>query len=226
MEPTLCKNHIPPSCTRRQVICSCAQDGFTLIEVVLTIALLALVLGLVMPRIGSNPSLSESSRHLIAAIQSLYTAAVASNRTYHLNIDLDRQIYWATVVTSDGDRPPTERSLAFRAALPSSIKIEDVTTGRQAKATAGNVSIEFFPGGRVAQTVIHLSNPDRIIAMVLNPLTGAVRVFDHYYVEPSKESLSEEYRDFFKALPLPPVLPVQQMQQARQIEQAQQAVQP
>ncbi|MDQ6733001.1 MAG: prepilin-type N-terminal cleavage/methylation domain-containing protein, partial [Nitrospirota bacterium] len=104
---------------RRRFVGSPAQAGFTLIEVVLTVSLLAIVLALVLPRIGTTPSLSESSRHLVGAIHSLYTAAASSNRTYRLHIDLDKHIYWATVFTGDGDRLPTDPSLAWRTALSS-----------------------------------------------------------------------------------------------------------
>jgi hypothetical protein len=174
-----------------------------------------------------TPSLSESSRHLVGAIQSLYTAAAASNRAYRLNIDLDQHIYWATVFTSDGDRLPSDPSLAFRTALRSPVRFEDVTTSRHDKVTAGKVFIQFFPGGKVDQAVIHLSNhTDQILAMVLNPLTGGVHVSDGYYMEKPGVSVPEAYREFFKALPAPPVLPTQQIQQTRQIEQVQQAIQP
>lgn len=186
------------------------QDGFTLIEVVLTLALVALVLGLVLPRAGLTPSVSDTSRRLIGAIQSLHTASTASNRTYRLHIDLDRQTYWATVFTSDGDRPPSDPSVAFRTTLPSPVRFEDVTTRRHGRATAGKVFIEFFPGGRADQAVIHVSNhADRLLAMVLNPLTAEVHVSDRY-VEPTKASVQEIYREFFTALPLPRALPIPQ----------------
>ena len=55
---------------------------------------------------------------------------------------------------------------------------------------------------------------------MLNPLTGGVRVFDHYYVETPKVSVPEAYREFFKALPPPPTLPIQQALQAQQTLQA------
>ena len=183
-----------------------AEGGFTLIEVALTIALLAVSLGLVLPRIGIAPSLSASSRHLVGAIQALFTAAAASNRTYRLNIDLDQHIYWATVLTTDGDRLPSDPLLASRTALPSTIRFEDVTIGRHGKVTAGKVFIEFSPGGLIDRAVIHLSNhTDQILTMVLNPLTGGVHVTDRY-MEPSALSVPEAYREFFRALP-PPLTP-------------------
>jgi hypothetical protein len=107
------------------------------------------------------------------------------------------------------------------------VRFEDVTTDRHGRATAGKALIEFFPGGRVDRAVIHLSDhAGRLVAMALNPLTGGVQVSDRYDMEPPKALVSETYREFFKALPPPPVLPIQQAQQPQQIQQAQQAVQP
>jgi prepilin-type N-terminal cleavage/methylation domain-containing protein len=178
-----------------------AERGFTLIELVLTIALVAVALALVLPRIGITPSLTASSRHLVGAIHALFTAAAASNRTYRLNIDLDQHAYWATVLTTDGDRLPSDPLLASRTTLPSRVRFEDVTTGLQGKVTAGKVLIEFFPGGLMDRAVIHLSNhTDQILTMVLNPLTGGVQVNDRY-MEPPEPSVPEAYRQFFKALP-------------------------
>jgi len=198
--------------TRRLFVGSYAQSGFTLIEVTLTVALLTLVLALVLPHINLTPSVADSGRRLVGAIQSLHTAAAASNRTYRLHIDLDQHVYWSTVSTSDGDRLPGDPAVAFRSALTSPVRFEDVTTGRHGKAKAGKVYIEFFPGGRVDPAVIHLSNQsDRIMALVVEPLTGDIQISDHYYMDPPKASISEGYREFFKALPLPPVLPLQRV---------------
>lgn len=177
------------------------EAGFTLIEVVLTIALLALVLTLVLPRVSITPSFSTSTRHLVGAIQSLFTAAAGSNRTYRLNIDLDQHMYWASVLTSDGDRFPSDPSLGFRTVVPSGIRFEDITTGRYGRATTGKVFIEFLPGGRMDRAVIHLSDhANQMVTMVLNPLTGGVQVSDGYR-EPPKAVVPETYQEFFKALP-------------------------
>lgn len=182
-----------------------AQSGFTLIEVVLTIALLALVLGLVLPRINGTPSLSDSSRRLVGVIHSLSTAAAATNRTYRLHVDFTQQAYWSTVMTRDGDRPPSDPSLAFRTTLVSPIKFEDVTTPRSGKVREGKVFVEFFAGGRVDQSVIHLSNQnDRMVALLVNPLTGSVHVSDGYYVDQPKRPVPDAYRQLLTALPLPP----------------------
>lgn len=178
-----------------------AERGFTLIELVLTVALMAAALALVLPRISITPSLSTSSRHLIGAIHSLFTAAATSNRTYRLNIDLDQQMYWASLLTTDGDRLPTDPLLASRTVLPSTVRFVDVIMGRQGTVTAGKVFIQFGSGRRVDRAVIHLANQtDEILTMILNPLTGAVQVIDRY-TELSERSVPESYREFFKALP-------------------------
>lgn len=192
------------------------EGGFTFIEVALTVGLLAMIAGLVLPRVSLTPSLPESGRQLMRAIRSLTTAAAASNQTYRLHLDLDRHVYWATLFTPDGDRVPSDPALAFRTALPSTIRFEDATIGHQGKATVGRVVIEFLPGGRTDRAVIHLTDQiDQRLAMVIHPLTGKIEVSDRYFVEPPKVALPESYRQFFQALP-PSPLPIPQAQRPSQ----------
>ena len=177
------------------------ERGFTLIEMVLTIALLGIVLALVLPRIGLSSSVSASSRQLAGTVRALFIAAASSNHFYRLNVDLDRQVYWATMLTADGDRLPSDPALAFRTALPSTVGLDDITTGRHGRVTAGKVFIQFFPGGRVEPAVIHLSNhEDQFVTLVVNPLTGGVHATDRY-LEPTALPVPETYLAFFKALP-------------------------
>ena len=39
------------------------------------------------------------------------------------------------------------------------------------------------------------------MASVVEPLTGDIQISDRYYNDPPKASISEGYREFFKALP-------------------------
>ena len=177
------------------------QAGFTLIELALTLALLGLILALVLPRITTTPTLSASARQLVGTIHSLFTAAASTKRAYRLHVDLDQQIYWATVLTTDGDRLPSDPSLVSRTALPSTVGFQDIHTVRYGKVTSGRIFIQFFPGGRVEPAVVHLSNQaQQVLTLVLNPLTGGVRIADHY-LERSAPGVPEAYLSFFQPLP-------------------------
>ncbi|MEP6600558.1 MAG: prepilin-type N-terminal cleavage/methylation domain-containing protein [Nitrospirota bacterium] len=181
------------------------EAGFTLIEIIVTMALLGLVLAVALPRVGVVSTMPSSSRHMIGTIQSLFTAAASSKKTYRLYFDLDQQAYWAMVLTTDGDRLPTDPSLARRESLPSGIRFRDVSTFQHGKTTSGKVFVQFFPGGRMEPAVIHLSDRNES-AMTLwtNPLTGAVQTADGL-LEPQNPPIPEGYYAFFQPLPPAPI---------------------
>ncbi len=191
----------------RDALARLHEHGFTLIEIIMTLALLGLVFALVLPQTGAGNPLPSFSRQLIGAMQSLFTAASSSKILYRLYFDLDQRSYWAMRATTDGDRLPADPSLAYRGALPSKARFVDIRTAQHGKVTAGKVFVQFFPGGRAEQAVIHLSDQsEQVMTLILNPLTGAVQVMEEYR-EPPVPAIPDAYLSFFQRLPPPPVLP-------------------
>lgn len=196
---------ILPLASRLEPRTRVAEAGFTLIEVVVTLALLGWVLVLALPKIGLVGTLSSSSRQMIGTIQALFTAADSSKKTYRLYVDLDQQAYWAMALTTDGDRLPTDSSLARRESLPIGIRFRDVSTFQHGKVTLGKVFIQFFPGGRMEQAVIHLSDRSgETMTLWTNSLTGAVQTMDRMWDPPSPLIL-DRYYAFFHLLPPAPI---------------------
>ena len=169
--------------------------GFTLVEIIIVIALQGLVLSLVLPRMGTAGNVSSASRQLIGMIRALSLTASATQKTHRLYLDLDQQTYWAVVVESDGERPPVDAFLAQRVSLPASIQFRDATTLRQGKLGTGRAMIQFYPTGRAERSVIHLSDAaPTTLTLVLNPLTGGVQVSDGYMEPNPVQPVAEQFR--------------------------------
>jgi len=172
------------------------QHGFTLVELIIVMALLGLVLGLVLPRMSGAGTATSASRQLIGMMRMLYVTAPANQKTYRLYLDLDARAYWAMSVEPDGERTPADSSLAQRVSLPPDVRFSDMTTVHQGKVGVGRALIQFFPLGRTERSVIHVADDQTTLTLVLNPLTGTVRVLDGYKEPSPPQPVPEQYRPF------------------------------
>ena len=149
---------------------------------------MSLVSLLVIPKLQSflGPDLSGTARHLIATIRHLRDQAEITKQIYRLNYDLDAGEYWAGAVRETEASEETSPAIK-RIALPGRIRFQDVVTLHQGKVTGGKAFTQFYPVGRVEKTLIHLTlDRDQVLTLVINPLTGSVKVYDHYVEEREK----------------------------------------
>jgi type II secretory pathway pseudopilin PulG len=169
--------------------------GFTLVEIVIMMAILGLVLALVLPRTARAGNLSSASRQLIGMVRSLYVAASATQKVYRLYLDLDQRSYWVVTLESDGERPPADAILAQRQTLPGGIRFRDITTVAQGKVGVGRAAMQFYPAGRTDRTVIHLTDEAQTtMTLSVNPLTGVVQVQDGNIDPPLAQPMSDQFR--------------------------------
>ena len=147
-----------------------AASGFTFIEVMVVIAIMALGAALAVPAIDAgfdSREVRRAVRQIAATMHHCRTEAVATGRLRHLRIDpnenaieADDQARWAVL---------TDRAL-----------IEQVEGGFE--AADGSVEILFYPNGATSGAeVVVVSRRDRAsnrLRLLLDPLVGAVRVED------------------------------------------------
>ncbi|MFO0773583.1 MAG: type II secretion system protein [Nitrospiraceae bacterium] len=163
------------------------QRGFTLIEIVLTLGLLALVIGIAVPRFGWFENAATASRKLIGVIHTLRTVAPLTQQTWRLYLDLDQGQYWAMVMTPEGEQVPKDvrfqdpeiETLPRRMLLPAGVRFERTTTATQGLRQSGQVFLQVPPTGLPEPALLVLSDTDRtLLALHVSPLTGLVRVSD------------------------------------------------
>ena len=136
--------------------------GFTLLELMVVITLIAIVLGVAMPRLGSalvSDPTSKVSRWLINNIAALKTAAVSKQKQYALRIDLDNQRLW---VIYEGMEPEAEAAAEEKQAyrLPESVQLHSLLIPAQAPIRSGTATISFYPKGYSDRALILLTNDD------------------------------------------------------------------
>lgn len=166
------------------------QQGFTFLELAVVLLILGVVTALAFPVMHSlgSSDLKLTARHLVRAVFFLSDRAAATKRVYRLNYDLNQHEYWATVRSGAGEFTPVDAAVLTRTALPRAIRFVDADTLHHGKVAEGEAYTDFYPVGRVDKTTLHLTDEDKnVLTLVVNPITGRVKVYEGYLEESGKE---------------------------------------
>lgn len=176
--------------------------GFTLLEMIFVLFLVASLLGLIIPRITFGDNLSSVGRRLVGAIRSLQGMAMLAQKPIHLFIDIDRGTYWPMVLDGNEEKVPRDAAWSIPIPLPDSVRVTDVTVA-QGRKTHGRADLWLYPSGRIDPVAIQLTDgATNILAIVVEPVTGAIRVSDQR-IEPVKPApLPDRVKPYLQSLPV------------------------
>lgn len=141
------------------------DDGFTLLELLVAMGILALALGLVAPSLNTarlGMAARSAAYELAAHLRSARAAARETNMERALIIDVDNRRYWAEGVV--GPRQ-----------LPASIAV-DLTVPASERIGAGMARVRFFPDGSTSGARVVLDDGRVSAAIRVDWLTGDVRL--------------------------------------------------
>ena len=155
--------------------------GFTLMELIVVMALLTLMLVFSVPRFHETLFLDESktsSRWIIGKIQSLKEAAVRNQRNYTLHFDLDTDHYWET----DDSMPDQdiEDAAMQTKPLPDGLKIADIEFPVRGKVSSGRTDITFYKGGYSDKALIHAQDGGSYVSYLIEPFLSEITRYDTY----------------------------------------------
>jgi type II secretion system protein H len=157
--------------------------GFSLLELMVAIALIGLLVTLVLPRFGilGGVSLQASARQLASRIELLREDAALRGRWVRLSFDPQSGRYGAEVYvdTSSGGRFVAEDAPLFRTvALPDSLRL-DVSGPGLTTTREGYQAALFSPDGYTDPLVVRLANgPDDVYSIVVEPARTRPRVVE------------------------------------------------
>ena len=157
-------------------------DGFTLIELIVVMALMGLMLFFTLPRFGDNPFLDDSkqsSRWLIGKVQSLKESAIRDQRQYSLHFDLGSGRIWETNESmSPEDRE--DEALNNSYSLPDELRILDIEYPQKGKIYTGQAEIIFYKAGYTDKALVHMQEGNSYLSFLIEPFLSNVQLFETY----------------------------------------------
>ncbi len=185
VHPGLCQ---PLSVSKKYLLSSLRywSKGFTLIELAVVVAILAVMITLIAPRLGEigEANLKRSARHLTGMIRFLHEEAQAKKTVYRLMFDVQEGRYWAEALSQTA-----ERAMEYKRAT-SSIGGEGSLSGQTTFRdiwVAGHPDepfLLFTPDGWVEHALIHLRDgSEKDFTLKVKPLTGQTELVEGYIEE-------------------------------------------
>ncbi len=150
---------------RQRCAGSSRERGFTLLELLVVLGLLALALAIVAPSLGRarlGVMVRSTAYELAANLRASRAAARSTSIEHVLTIDLAQRLYWAEGVV--GQRR-----------LPHGVAV-DVTVPQSERITASAGRIRFFPDGSASGARLVLHDGRSTTSIVVDWLTGDVRL--------------------------------------------------
>jgi general secretion pathway protein H len=155
------------------------QSGFTLIELILVVSLLAMVSLLSLPLMMDRGDSAErrTLRRVAGVVKELYNEATLTRDEHLLTFDLDRNsLYAHRLRTSDG---LVEKERYGKEAQLSPLDLQQVDIEGKGSFRSGQVSVRIFPLGWMEQTRVALVNEDGATTrLAFSPLTGSTKIDD------------------------------------------------
>lgn len=158
-----CRERAAAALDRGPVACrSRRASAFTLVEILVALAVVALALGFAVPKLTelSGIELRSAARRLVGAARYAADQAAVRKTPYRLRFDFAERAY--RVERLDGDTwKPDPTSLGGVVVLPGRVRLALVETRRAGRQREQEASVEFYPKGYAERAAIQLAVGER-----------------------------------------------------------------
>jgi len=159
------RGRLNPAARRGPAKDRAANNGWSLVEVLVVLAILALVAAVALPGppiLGRGPSISLVAADMAARLRAARSIAIAQNRDVAFALDTDRRTYAVAGVGAPQ-------------AIPANIGLS-VTTARTLIRESREAQFVFFSDGTSSGGTVRLSDQHQSVAIGVEWLTGAVHI--------------------------------------------------
>ena len=160
--------------------------GFTLIELVVVLAIIGMLMALVLPRLPSTESenLKVSARTLASTLRYLQDRAATGRKTYYLLMEPGTENIKVLEAAADGSEKEPGDTLLQKRPTKEGIQVADVMIPRLGKVKEGQLRLDVGMGGLRDFVIIHLRSPDDNFWTVMAfPSSGKVKIYEGYQEE-------------------------------------------
>ncbi|MDO8426283.1 MAG: prepilin-type N-terminal cleavage/methylation domain-containing protein [Deltaproteobacteria bacterium] len=156
--------------------------GFTLLELLVVIAVIGIALAIVFPRIPapSGTYLKTDAGRVSSLITYLNEASVAKRVYYRLWFDLEKEGFRVEASKDGGEYAQVSEPRIGGIRLRQGVELEDMVLPGLGKVSSGTVSVVIAPSGNGEPFTLHLKAEKGRITISFNPYSGKVIVKEGY----------------------------------------------
>ncbi len=165
------------------------EGAFTLLELIVTLTLIAVLAGLIVPRMGRSigrRELREAAGRFVQTARTVRELAVARQEVRAMKIDLDEGRYYPAKPKRDGEGAafasrdgegawePLRASWLKPQRWPEAVTVDSYRTPDGLQVVGGTQCLKFFPDGTSSGAAIRLVSREDAYDIVVHPHSGRV----------------------------------------------------